>query len=65
MIILTTTKKEAFMNVIERCYIQNVSEISTVNWRVSVVAQNSENSLCKHGSRNASLMVKKKVKLPL
>jgi hypothetical protein len=50
--------KGPFMNVLKRCYIQVVPEISTANWRVSAVAHNSENSLYKHGSRNVSAMVK-------
>jgi hypothetical protein len=61
--ILKTTRKKAFMNVLERCYIQNVPEISTINCRVSAVAQNSENHVHKHESRNASVMVKRKGKI--
>jgi hypothetical protein len=43
--------------------IQSVPEISTENWRVSIMAQNGENSLYKHGPRNASVMKQRHLKM--
>jgi hypothetical protein len=38
------------------CLSYSVPEVGTENWRVSTVAQNSENGLYEHGSGSASVM---------